>query len=508
VIIAVGTTSSGNTSDPPPTPPVGQTTAVFTQASTNLRATLSISPGDSQKLDFTADPGFLGTAIFEYTIDEDPNDNDVSTGASTRFVTVQVVNGVLGGVAGLNGTAQVLSTTADLAAAHYLAELDTSVVMADASGNPTDTITKVHQFETFYLRVQAKDLRPIPSGGIATDRGVQAAFLDMLLNPGDTGLPFRNFAQPDPNDSSNPMSAIVTATQNGFASETRTGQNGVSGAQSAAEFNEAGDFRQSANGLGTGLVSVFYVKMKALTPTPLLFGGGRANLVVAGDPAEGAANNVVLMPQDRNSLDPLAQIPVQATDDQVFMRPIAFPILMQGEAEFTNIVNPRDVDVDGDVTAGDVITVINSINANGSRSLLGLTPSSNSAFIDVNMDNNVTSMDVLTIINYINALTVKYHAASTTSTGGSTSLDASLTPLSAPSGVQSSSTITTTPTLLTSGSTSSTSSSTSTPTSTSSSSSTTTSSSTSSSTVDPAAADDLYASMDASKQTLLKRFGR
>lgn len=512
VVIAVAANPGGNnTVEPDPnnlpilTP--SPVPAVFIQASTGLRATLSINSADPQKLDFTAEPGFLGSAFFEYAIDEEPTNDDPNTGSSTRFVTVQVVNGVAGGIGGINGTAQITATSADLTAAHYLAELDTTVVMADpTSGDPTDTVTIPKVGTPFFLRVQAKDLRPVPSGGTFLDRGVQEAYLDMLLNPGDTGNPFRTYAHPMPDDSSNPMDAIITATANGFAMDTRQGQNGVDKSQIAGEFNETGDLRQSATGLGTNLASVFYVKMIATTPTPTV-GGTPTNLVVAGDPADATDHSVVLMSELPNTPQN-PQSPVITTDNQIFLKPFAFPILSASAGEFTNFVNPRDVDLDGEVTASDVVTVINNINANGSHSLVGLTPSTHSPLIDVNMDMNVTSMDVLSIINFINALTVRYTVWSNSQTAASTtsSLDTSLTSLSASSDVQSSaSTTSSTPTLLTDGSSSTTSPS-STPSSTSS--TTTSSTSTSSSTVDSAAADDIYASLEASRLQLLKRYGR
>jgi len=502
VIIAIGTLDPGDaTSDPVP-PPSSNQPAVYIQPGTGLTATLSIDP-DQQTLDITADAGFVGTAQFKYEIDEDPLNDDPNTLPSTRFVTVQIINGVVGGIGGASGTAQIMAQAADLTAAHYLAALKTTVVAADASGNPTNTPTKVHKFDTFYLRVDAKDLRDIPAGGTATYRGVQAAFLDMLLNPGDTGLPFRTFAQPVPDDQANPMTAIHFASAYPAA---QNGQNGVDGAPKAGEFNEVGASQGLGSvGLGTDYNTVFYVKMFASKETPAVPGapGQRQNLVLALDPADRAGNDVVLTPTDSGGLSP-----VITTDDQVFFQPISFGIFLPGEAEFTNAANPRDVNGDGSVTAIDVLSVINNINANGSRSLIGQTPSANSAMVDVNMDSHVTSIDALTVINFINSFSAS-HRVTTTPTSSSAAVDASLTQLASPTGTQSSSSTTSsTPTLLTnetpstSSSSGSTSSSTTTPTT-----SGTTSTSTSSSTVDPAAADDIYGNLS-TKQQILNRFGR
>jgi autotransporter-associated beta strand protein len=506
VIIAVGTLDPGDATSTPkvPPPPDGQNMAVYIQPGTGLTATLSINQGNSQTLDITADAGFVGTALFKYEINEDPSNDDLGTDPSTRFVTVQIVNGVVdstgSGIGGASGTAQITAAVGDLIAAHYLAALKTTVVAADAGGNPTNSPTIVHKFDTFYLRVDARDLRDIPLGGTATDRGVQAAFLDMLLNPGDTGLPFRTYAQPVPDDQANPMTAIHFANAYPAA---QNGQNGVDGAPKAGEFNEVGASQgQGSVGLGTDYNTVFYVKMIASKETPGV-AGQRQSLVVALDPADIAGNDVLLKPTDVGGGNPQ-----QLTDDQVFFQPTSFPILAPGEAEFTNAANPRDVDGDGSVTASDVLSVINNINAQGSRSLVGQTPSANSAMVDVNMDSHVTSIDVLTVINFINSFFTS-HRAPTAPAGNSAAGDASLSQLSSPTGTQtSSSTSSSTPTLLTGGTSSSSnpSSSSSSPT-TSGSTTTQTSTSTSGSKVDPAAADDIYGNMS-TKQQILNRFGR
>lgn len=62
-----------------------------------------------------------------------------------------------------------------------------------------------------------------------------------------------------------------------------------------------------------------------------------------------------------------------------------------------------DVDADGQVTANDVISIINTINAVGSTSLLGLAGTFKPVFyLDVTADNYVGADDVLAVINFIN----------------------------------------------------------------------------------------------------------
>jgi autotransporter-associated beta strand protein len=421
-IIAVGTVDPGDQSaNPVPPPPDNQASATFTQAGTGLTATLTINLADPQKLNFTAQAGFLGTATFKYTIDESPD--DPATQSSTRFVTVQVVEG---------GTQ--LAGDSQLRAANYLAELSVTVVGADANGEPTNLPTVVREGDIFYLRVTSHDLRDLPPGGAANTRGVQTAFLDVLLNPppilvNGVATPFRDFAVPVPDpDTNNPMSSITFV--NGYGVQ-QNGQNGVNNAPRAGIFNETGASRSVANGLGTGTFTVYFVKMQALQDT-----GGQA-LTIKGDAADALTTNVVIMP-DNPAVDPA---PVTLTDEQVFLRETTLTILNFGEGEFVNAANSRDVDQDGEVTASDVVSIINDINAQGSRSLIGATPT-NHKMIDVNMDSHVSSVDALMVINYINSLTALarrtvssttsssnyspvYYSPSATETGGVSSTSSS-----------------------------------------------------------------------------------
>src|SRR5207247_3125827 len=95
----------------PTAPPPGQATVTVNGT------TLSIDPTDPTKLDFSAPSTFRGTVIFKYEIDENPANDDPTTGPSTRYVTVQVVDGgVLMNIPG--------ALDPNLVNAGYLAELD------------------------------------------------------------------------------------------------------------------------------------------------------------------------------------------------------------------------------------------------------------------------------------------------------------------------------------------------------------------------------------------------
>src|SRR6478609_7450904 len=68
----------------------------------------------------------------------------------------------------------------------------------------------------------------------------------------------------------------------------------------------------------------------------------------------------------------------------------------------------NDLNDDGTVTAADVLTAINAINAGGSGNLSGKTTApaisgGSSSYVDANGDGNLTAADPLSVINAINA---------------------------------------------------------------------------------------------------------
>jgi Fungalysin metallopeptidase (M36)/GEVED domain/Dockerin type I domain/Fungalysin/Thermolysin Propeptide Motif/Bacterial Ig domain len=360
-IIAVGALDPGDaSSNPVPPPPVGQTTATISGT------TISINSTDPTLLDFTATAGFQGTVIYKYEIDDD----DPSTAPSTRFVTVQVVDG---------GT---FASTAQLQAAGYLAELD--VTYTDLQGNP---ITVVDVGDEFLVKITSQDLRV---GGDATNRGVESAYLDLLFN--------RNIIAPVPDpDATRPMQAITFSPQYTIFPN---GQNGVNNAPTAGEINEAGAAHDSTGGgVGTGQVFVFTVRMVAKAPS-------LAGQVVVGDPADGSAtlqDEITVMPNVPPSpgTDP---VPIVVPDEQVFLRPTTgLRVLGSGEGEFVNHANPLDVNQDHQVSPVDALLIINDLNATGPRLLSNPTATSPVAMVDVNMDSNLSPGDALMVINYLNA---------------------------------------------------------------------------------------------------------
>lgn len=77
-----------------------------------------------------------------------------------------------------------------------------------------------------------------------------------------------------------------------------------------------------------------------------------------------------------------------------------------------NPAQPLDVNADGQITALDVLLVVNWLNTNGAGQL-GAAPSPSSpgfVYIDVNGDNFVTAVDALQVVNHLNSLSQSLQA--------------------------------------------------------------------------------------------------
>jgi serine protease len=104
--------------------------------------------------------------------------------------------------------------------------------------------------------------------------------------------------------------------------------------------------------------------------------------------------------------------------------------------DYHNYNDPNDVDNDGVISASDVITIINYINAHpGSPDLVGhraAPTGSSKGFIDVVPDNIVAASDVIAIINYINAhpnrLSVSTQSSTSEMAASSSTTDSDLHP--------------------------------------------------------------------------------
>jgi hypothetical protein len=346
----------------------------------NTTATATLSQ-DGKSIIFQAPAGFHGTVIFDYTIQD--TGNPATTTPSTARLTVQVADGAT-----------------PLVSQNYLAELDVNATKLDGSPLPTtldvngNLVPYVQQGDQFLLNVTSQDLRP---GGTPDNRGVTSAFLDLLLNE-LLSPPTGGFVQY--------VTPVLSANNpRGFNIQFGSAYSGgiTAGAYlpSLNLINEVGTSISAQVGVvstppGPGVIPVFSIVMQANTPTPAGQPVKPASLV--GDPADAETDPVEIMTEDGART-------MAITDEQVFLGSTAItvlPPLAGGEGEFTNLLNPLDVNSDARVAPSDALTVINTLNTLGAQSLKLLTAAQLPGLVDTNMDSNLSPVDALTIINYIN----------------------------------------------------------------------------------------------------------
>jgi ELWxxDGT repeat protein len=123
-------------------------------------------------------------------------------------------------------------------------------------------------------------------------------------------------------------------------------------------------------------------------------------------PAIDASGRLTFTPQP--NVSGTAQITVILRDDGGTTNggvnvspPQTFAITITKPRPWHNVVRPLDVNDDGNVVAGDVVGVVNYINAFGPGSVFEITGDGN--FYDTSGDNALSAVDALRIINYINA---------------------------------------------------------------------------------------------------------
>jgi hypothetical protein len=348
----------------------------------------------------TPPDGFTGTVQFQYTI----TDTDMSTVDATAFVTVQV-------------TAATGAIDPD-----YLAML--SVEVRDARGNlTTDPGFRIDVNETFFVFVFSEDLR---QGGGPDNRGVEAAYLDLLYN---RGLAAVNFVETSPGDFDEDVN-FAPDFANDPDPDPALGQ--PPGPNPDPDFNFVANFDYfprydfDRNSAGYNSPEGIYNELGAAhngnddsPPGPM--GKGKKLVMVVGldaiaagslriipDPAEDASNRsqIGLAPEPGSPNFPQ---PVPAPDTLVYLQesPV-FQIGGPGGApEFVNERDALDVNADSRISAFDALAVVNELNLNGARGLReydmalggGLPPA---GYVDTNGDGSVTAFDALGIINYLN----------------------------------------------------------------------------------------------------------
>jgi hypothetical protein len=367
---------------------------------------------DGTSLNFVPPQGFRGTIMYQYTID----DNDPVTNPATARLTVQVVDVVAG---------NPQSVPPDQTFGHQA-----QLVVEFFDPNTGDPISQVREGDTFLLRVSSQDLR---LGGDDTNRGVETAYSDLvwslLANPQSfvpvQGLsPGRNFIEPVTNEA-NPFGFDII-----FDPEYSFAQRGQANTPAPGGINEVGGSHDaSANDgtpgpVGQGLKTVFTIFMRAKAATP----AGQP-LRVFVDPADPSPSGNDFSQIFLANQNPSIPAPTPTVDEDIFLRPsgtLTILPLASAEGEFTNPINPLDVNLDGTVSAIDSLVVVNELNLRGAR------PLSISEFvvhgraapqyrIDTNIDSHLSAIDLLMVFNYLNG-----PAATSANLGGEAEAAASL----------------------------------------------------------------------------------
>jgi hypothetical protein len=345
---------------------------------------------DPNLLVITPPTGFVGTVQFFYTV----TDSDPSTVDGTAQVTVQVTNNP--------------SPPAGPIDPQYLAALSLRIVDVRENVLGVDPGFRVDQGELFFVEVYSEDLRPAPPGTNA-DRGVEAAFLDLLY---DKDLVSVNFSDWDPR-TTDVVSAYLDfrAPVDGDPQLYDLDNNGILNSPEGV-VNELGSARDErttgGEPVGLGLKRVVRVGFNANTAGTIRF---------VADPAEDSqGRSDILLAGPVGGTEPIL-----APDELVFLVPApSFTITGAGAPEFVNLSNAMDVNADQTINAFDAIIVINQLNLYGTRSLhsynLGAAANEIPAYyVDVNGDGVVTAFDVIKIVNWLNLHPVPQHAGESTS---------------------------------------------------------------------------------------------
>jgi hypothetical protein len=161
------------------------------------------------------------------------------------------------------------------------------------------------------VRVTSDDLRP---GGDNRNRGVEAAYLDLLFN--------RDLVEPVLNPA-NPLGFEIT-----FDPVYDAGRSGIANSPAPGQIDEVGAFHVAPNGIGVGPdpQTVFTVRMRAKAATPAgqpmqIFGSPAEFITTPGGTIE---NEVLIMPNgdDASVYVSLPSAPLTiAGESQAFRNP-------------------------------------------------------------------------------------------------------------------------------------------------------------------------------------------
>lgn len=297
----------------------------------------------------------------------------------------------------------------------------TATAVATVQGNPADDLINLRieartlsgtvldggslsVGDKFNLNVYVDDLRaadPIP-GTAADDRGVFAAYLDVLYN--------RGLVSVDP-DATNPLGFDITCGP-AFTNVSTGLCNGASGnAGTPGLINETGAFQVGSGPLGANEFLLYTVQMTATAAGAAVF---------RGDPAD--IRSEVGPDPDHDSL--LFEPPQPVGISRIRYGSTTFNIVAGSpEGENTNPRNPLDVNNDGRVSPVDALLGASKLNRDGAGPLggngEGEAAVQNHYYYDVNGDGFHSPIDILRVVSYLN----RPHRAAGEA-GGSTTLRA------------------------------------------------------------------------------------
>lgn len=328
---------------------------------------------NGSNLVITPPTGFVGTVQFQYTV----TDTDPSTVDAVATVTVEV-------------TANP-SPPAAAPDSQYVAIISLRVVDARGFVLGVDPGFRVDRGEVFRVEAYSEDIRP---GGSAADRGVEAAFLDLLYDRNFVAVNF-NGIDPDVDF----VDHKGTADPSDDVTNYNADQNKIINSPEGVVNELGGAHLKISNppepplGLGKKLIASVGFDANAA-----------GTIIFRADPAEDSQDRTQIL------LAPAvgSQIPIAADDKVVFMIP-SLPVTIKepGAPEYINTRDALDVNADSRITAFDALAIINDLNTRGARSLreynlatAGELPPA--YFVDVNNDGQMTAFDAIQVITWLN----------------------------------------------------------------------------------------------------------
>ena len=326
-------------------------------------ADFALLNNDSNGFDATTRIDSVGSASQGGTVLVSADGQTVSYTPSTGFIGTDTFSYTISNSVGTS-TAEVTVVVQEAAVTTDGDLVRFRVDVTDTLGIP---ITNVDPGDEFLLQVFTDDLRP---GGA----GVYSAYLDVEFD-GDL---------------------VSTDGPVTFGSDYPAGQvpagGAILGGASTSELDEFGGFGGFTNEIGPEERLLFSVPMTATQEGIVNF---------AANPADNLPLHEILL------LDIVQPIP----EDRIEYGSATLIVGTPQQASFTNLVNPRDVNNDGTVSARDALVVINMLNTNGAGPLNGNVAAVSDGFmVDVNGDQSLSAIDALMIINFLNEVSAQGEA--------------------------------------------------------------------------------------------------